>query len=68
VGSSTTKAIRITGDPVNICARICSAALPGELLLSEDATAVLKLSTTDHEEHQVVAMGKQHTINVYGFV
>jgi class 3 adenylate cyclase len=67
VGSSTTKAIRITGDPVNTCARICSAALPGELLLSEDATAVLKLSTTDHEVRQVVAKGKQHTLKVYGF-
>jgi class 3 adenylate cyclase len=67
VGSTTTKSIRITGDPVNTCARICSAALPGELLLSEDVTGVLKLSTTDHEVRQVVAKGKQQTLKVYGF-
>jgi class 3 adenylate cyclase len=67
VGSSTTKAIRITGDPVNTCARICSAALPGELLLSEAVTGVLEMSTRDHEMREVIAKGKQHTVKVYGF-
>jgi class 3 adenylate cyclase len=68
VGSSTTKAIRITGDPVNTCSRICSAALPGELLLSEAVTDVLNLSTSDHEVREVVAKGKQQTLKAYGFI
>jgi class 3 adenylate cyclase len=68
VGSNTTKAIRITGDPVNTCARICSAALAGELLLSETVTDALNLSTSDHEVRQVVAKGKQHALKVYGYI
>lgn len=67
MGSSTTKAIRITGDPVNTGARICSAALPGELLLSEEACHALAIPTEGRVARSVVAKGKQQALKVFDF-
>lgn len=67
IGSSTTKAIRITGDPVNTCARICSAALPGELLLSQEACEALSIETGGHAEREIIAKGKQNPLKVFSF-
>ena len=67
MGSSTTKKICITGDPVNTCARICSAALPGELLLSEAVCRVLALPTEDHMVREIIAKGKIHPLKVFSF-
>lgn len=67
MGSSTTKAIRITGDPVNTGARICGAALPGELLLSEEACHALSIPTEGHVARDVVAKGKQQALKVFDF-
>lgn len=67
MGSSTTKKICITGDPVNTGARICNAALPGELLLSEVACRALALSTEDHMMRSILAKGKQDPLKVFSF-
>lgn len=67
MGSSTTKKVCITGDPVNTGARICNAALPGELLLSEAACHALSLSTEDHMMRSILAKGKQDPLKVFSF-
>jgi len=67
IGSSTTKAIRITGDPVNTGARICSAALPGELLLSQEACEALSIETEGHADRDIIAKGKQEPLKVFSF-
>jgi len=67
IGSSTTKGIRITGDPVNTCARICNAASSGELLVSEEACLVLSLATEYHMERSIVAKGKKDPLKVFSF-
>ena len=46
MGSSTTKKICITGDPVNTCARICNAVIAQAL--SEAVCHVLALPTESH--------------------
>lgn len=67
IGSSTTKGIRITGDPVNTCARICNAASSGELLVSEEACLALNLATEDHMERSIIAKGKKEPLKVFSF-
>lgn len=67
IGSSTTKAMRITGDPVNTGARICDAALSGEILVSEAACNALSITTEGHIAHTILAKGKQHNLKVFSF-
>lgn len=67
VGSKTSKIIMVNGDPVNTCARICNAALPGELLISDEACKALSISTKNHTSQSIIAKGKKAPMKVYSF-
>ncbi len=67
MGSKTSKLVTINGDPVNTAARMCSAALPGELLLSEAACNILSLKTEGHAMREIIAKGKQEPLKVFRF-
>jgi len=68
IGSTRTMGYSVVGDAVNIAARLCSAAGPGQILISE---------TTYREVHEYVDVvqfdpirvkGKSKPINVYGVI
>ncbi|HOV14230.1 MAG TPA: adenylate/guanylate cyclase domain-containing protein, partial [Spirochaetota bacterium] len=54
------------GDTVNLGARLCSAAKPGKIVLSEECYKQLK-TNLQYEQSQISVKGKEKPINIYTF-
>jgi adenylate cyclase len=52
------------GDPVNVTARLASAAGPGEVLVTLGGTEAADLDTSDLEQRDLVLRGKSSRIRV----
>ena len=63
LGSHGVKAYEVIGDTVNTASRVCSAAGPGELLISADALPDGKVAIADSRE--IVMKGKRKPLLVY---
>lgn len=62
LGSKSTKAFDVIGDAVNTAARLCAAAGPGELLVSEDLLRGLDEAGGRHRA--IKAKGKSESLNI----
>lgn len=58
VGSGTNVELTALGDPVNVAARLASAAGPGEILVSEAAAEAAGLDTTGLDRRELDLKGK----------
>jgi class 3 adenylate cyclase len=65
MGSSGTRGYNIIGDTVNTTARLCAAAQPGEVLISQALADRTALLAELKEPREIRAKGKQATLTVY---
>ena len=65
IGSSRTMSYSVIGDTVNIASRLCSAARPGEIVISEYTHHIVEEKFTMRERRPVVAKGKRNPIKAY---
>ena len=66
IGSTQTMSYSVIGDTVNTASRICSAAKPGEIIISENTSKEVQ-SLFKLEAHEaILAKGKDRPVNVFG--
>jgi adenylate cyclase len=66
IGSTRTMSYSVIGDAVNIAARLCSAAAPGQILISENTYRQIREHFDVTEFDPIDLKGKSLPINVYG--
>ena len=65
IGSSRTMSYSVVGDTVNIASRLCSAARPGEIIISEFTHHIVEDKFHIRERQPVYAKGKRNAIRAY---
>jgi adenylate cyclase len=65
LGSSRTMSYSVIGDTVNIASRLCAAARPGEILISEYTHFIVQNKYNIMEIEPVEAKGKTHRLRAY---
>ena len=65
IGSNRTMSYSVIGDTVNIASRLCSAARPGEIVISEYTHHLVQNEFTAKERRPVVAKGKKQAIRAF---
>jgi len=65
IGSNRTMSYSVIGDTVNIASRLCSAASPGQVLISEYTHHIVQNQFSVNAIPAVHAKGKEHTIKAY---
>ena len=65
LGSSRTMSYSVIGDAVNIASRLCAAAMPGEIVLSEYTHHLVKRDFQVKPRKEVIAKGKDIPIKAY---
>jgi adenylate cyclase len=65
LGSSLTMSYSVIGDPVNIASRLCSAARPGEIIISEFTQFVVQKEFRTHELEPIRVKGKTNAIKAF---
>jgi len=65
IGSTRTMSYSVVGDSVNVASRICSAAGPGEILISENTCQYVRGLFKVAESEPIQAKGKSQAINAY---
>jgi len=65
IGSNRTMSYSVIGDTVNTASRLCSAARPGEILISEFTHHVVQHQFKVQSIAPVHAKGKRHAIKAY---
>lgn len=65
IGSSQTMSYSVIGDTVNTASRLCAAAAPGQILVSEPTCRLLGSGFQAEEIEPVRAKGKHDPIRVY---
>lgn len=65
IGSNRTMSYSVIGDTVNIASRLCSAASPGQVLISEYTRHIVQNQFSMNAIEPVHAKGKDHTIKAY---
>lgn len=65
IGSNRTMSYSVIGDAVNIASRLCSAARPGEIVISEYTHHLIQDEFTAKERKPVVAKGKKQAIRAF---
>jgi adenylate cyclase len=68
IGSTRTMSYSVIGDTVNTGARLCSAAKPGEVLISEQTHECVKNDFVLEELEPVTAKGKSKPLKVWSAV
>jgi class 3 adenylate cyclase len=58
----------VIGDTVNTASRLCSAALAGEILISEDMRRALKDPPELLGKPAITVKGKAHPVPIYSVV
>jgi adenylate cyclase len=66
IGSSRTMSYSVVGDAVNVASRLCSAAGPGQILISESTYLKLPRHFDTIELDPVKAKGKSEPIKIFG--
>lgn len=65
IGSHRTMSYSVIGDTVNIASRLCAAARPGEILISEYTHHIVKHKFKNQAIDPVEAKGKRHAVKAY---
>lgn len=65
IGSNRTMSYSVIGDTVNIASRLCSAADPGQVLISEYTRHLVQNQFSVRPIPPVYAKGKDHTIKAF---
>jgi adenylate cyclase len=65
IGSNRTMSYSVIGDTVNIASRLCSAAAPGQVLISEYTRHIVQNQFALNPIQPVHAKGKDHTIKAF---
>lgn len=65
IGSSRTMSYSVIGDTVNLASRLCAAALPGEVVLSEYTQFLVQDELKTKIRNPVYAKGKSQPIKAY---
>lgn len=65
LGSSQTMSYSVIGDMVNTASRICSAARPGEIIVSEYTDHIIRDEFKTREREPINAKGKRHALKAY---
>jgi adenylate cyclase len=65
LGSSRTMSYSVIGDTVNVAARLCGAARPGEIVISEETRRLVAESFTTRALAPFSAKGLREAISVY---
>ena len=65
IGSNRTMSYSVIGDTVNTASRLCSAAQPGEVVISEYTQFIVKDEFRTKEREPVNAKGKEHAIKAF---
>ena len=65
LGSSLTMSYSVIGDPVNIASRLCSAARPGEIIISEFTQFVVQNEFRTQELEPIHVKGKTSAIKAF---
>jgi adenylate cyclase len=65
MGSSKSMEYTAIGDHVNLSARLCGVANPGQILLSENTYQAVRNSIDAHALTPVSVKGKQEPVNIY---
>lgn len=65
IGSSRTMSYSVIGDAVNVASRLCSAAKPGQILISEDTFRLLDNQFEVKDLPPLHAKGKSKPLKVY---
>ena len=68
IGSTRTMSYSVIGDTVNTAARICSAARPGQILISENTFIQVAGSFEINALDSIIAKGKREPVSVYEVV
>jgi len=66
IGSTRTMSYSVIGDAVNIASRLCSAAGPGQVLISENTYRKIRKYFDTNELDPLKAKGKSTPIKVFG--
>ncbi|MEN6438890.1 MAG: adenylate/guanylate cyclase domain-containing protein [Syntrophobacter sp.] len=65
IGSARTMSYSVIGDSVNVAARLCSAAGPGEILISDNTYQHVEGRFKVAESDPILAKGKSQPIKAY---
>lgn len=65
IGSNRTMSYSVIGDTVNTASRLCSAARPGEILISEYTRHIVQNQFKMKAIEPIQAKGKRHAIKAY---
>jgi adenylate cyclase len=68
LGSSKALEYTVIGDTVNVCARLCSAAKPGQILVSEATEKLLDGLFDLHEQPPIPLKGKSKPLRIYAVI
>jgi adenylate cyclase len=68
LGSSKALEYTVIGDSVNVGARLCSAAKPGQILVSEDTEKRLNGLFDLHEQPPIALKGKSKPLRIYSVI
>jgi adenylate cyclase len=65
IGSNRTMSYSVIGDTVNTASRLCAAARPGEIVISEYTHHLIQNEFIAKERRPIVAKGKKQAIRAY---
>jgi adenylate cyclase len=68
IGSSRTMSFSVIGDTVNTASRLCSAAKPGQIIISASTSNALPVQIKVGPLEPLKAKGKYHPIEVFEII
>jgi adenylate cyclase len=68
LGSSQTMSYSVIGDTVNMASRLCDAAQPGEIIISESTHFIIQNHFKTLARNPITVKGKQHPVKSYSLL